>query len=73
MPQSTDTSAMRSDAVADHDDLHLVFDLAPVGLCITRKRTIQRCNTAFAAMFGYEPAELQGRSLECLYPAIFSD
>lgn len=54
--------------VADND-LGLVFDLAPVGLCISRDRIIQRCNTAFSAMFGYENHELKGRSLEILYPS----
>lgn len=51
------------------DDLGLVFDLAPVGLCISRDRIIQRCNAAFGAMFGYDPSELKGRSMEILYPS----
>lgn len=51
------------------DDPGLVFDLAPVGLCITRQRVIQRCNDAFGAMFGVEPAILQGESIEALYPS----
>jgi PAS domain S-box-containing protein len=50
-------------------DLGLVFDLAPVGLCISRDRVIQRCNAAFGAMFGYEAHELKGRSMEVLYPS----
>ena len=53
-----------------HDpDLSLAFDLAPVGLCVSRERIIQRCNDTFGAMFGFEPASLTGRSLECLYPS----
>jgi PAS domain S-box-containing protein len=51
------------------DDLRLAFDLAPVGLCVTRERVIQRTNAAFAAMFGYAGVELEGRSLLCLYPS----
>ncbi|QTN29928.1 PAS and helix-turn-helix domain-containing protein [Rhodoferax sp. AJA081-3] len=51
------------------DDLGLVFDLAPVGLCISRDRILQRCNAAFGAMFGYAPGELHGLSLEMLYPS----
>lgn len=62
-------TAASQEPVPAEDDLGLVFDLAPVGLCISRERTIQRCNAAFGAMFGYAPAELQGRSLECLYPS----
>lgn len=50
-------------------DVALAFDLAPVGLCLSRQRCIERCNTAFAAMFGYAAGELQGRSLACLYPS----
>lgn len=53
-----------------HDpDLSLAFDLAPVGLCVSRERIIQRCNDTFGAMFGFEPTSLTGRSLECLYPS----
>jgi len=51
------------------DDLALSFDLAPVGLCVSRNRIIQRCNETLAAMFGYRPAELVGQSLASLYPS----
>jgi PAS domain S-box-containing protein len=51
------------------DDIALGFDLAGVGLCISRERVIQRCNQAFGDMFGYQPEELKGRSLACLYPS----
>lgn len=51
------------------DDIALGFDLAGVGLCISRTRIIQRCNRAFGEMFGYAPAELEGCSLERLYPS----
>ena len=49
--------------------LELAFDLAPVGLCVSRDRTIQRCNDAFGAMFGFDPAKIEGHSFECLYPS----
>jgi PAS domain S-box-containing protein len=51
-------------------DLLLAFDLAPVGLCVLRNRVIQRCNEAFASMFGYAPDELAGRSTSMLYPTV---
>lgn len=51
------------------DDLELAFHLVGVGLCISRERIIQRCNQAFAEMFGYTPEALTGKSLECLYPS----
>lgn len=49
-------------------DLALAFDLAPVGLCVLRRRVVQRCNEAFASMFGYTPEELAGQSTSMLYP-----
>lgn len=61
---ASDVPAALTDA-----DVLLAFDLAPVGLCVLRQRVVQRCNEAFAAMFGYAPAELQGRSVELLYPS----
>ena len=51
------------------DDLALAFDLAPVGLCVSRERLIQRCNEALAAMFGFSVEALTGQSLACLYPS----
>lgn len=63
-PGAALAEAPRADA-----DLSLVFDLAPVGLCISRERQIERCNAAFGAMFGYAPAELTGRCFNLLYPS----
>jgi PAS domain S-box-containing protein len=56
-------------ALFSTDDLALSFDLAPVGLCVSRNRIIQRCNEAMADMFGYSPAALVGQSLASLYPS----
>ncbi len=50
-------------------DLALAFDLAPVGLCISRRRVIERCNETFATMFGFGTGDLQASSLEALYPS----
>ncbi|MGY4831709.1 LuxR C-terminal-related transcriptional regulator [Sphaerotilaceae bacterium SBD11-9] len=50
-------------------NLMLAFDMAPVGLCVSRNRIIQRCNEAYASMFGYTPEELIGRSMSVLYPS----
>jgi len=54
------------DAKARADGL-LVFELLPVGLCLTRERVIKLCNPAFAAMFGWQASELLGTSLRALY------
>lgn len=51
------------------DDLALAFDLAPVGLCVSRQRIIRRCNRTFASMFGYHVEELIGETLASLYPS----
>ena len=52
------------------DDLSLAFDLAPVGLCVSRNRVIQRCNRAFGEMFGYDAQVLAGQSMSVLYPSM---
>ena len=50
--------------------LELAFHRAPVGLCVSRHRTIEICNEAFAQMFGYAQADLMGHSLARLYPSL---
>lgn len=47
----------------------LGFTLAPMALCITHQRVIALCNPAFATLFGYDIAELQGQSIAMLYPS----
>ncbi|MBI1891183.1 MAG: PAS and helix-turn-helix domain-containing protein [Burkholderiales bacterium] len=54
---------------SEPNDFELAFQFAGVGLCISRERVIGRCNRAFADMFGYAQDELNGRSLDCLYPS----
>lgn len=51
------------------DEFELAFQYAGVGLIVSRDRVITRCNRAFAEMFGHTQGELQGRSLDCLYPS----
>jgi PAS domain S-box-containing protein len=51
------------------ETLQLAFTVAPVGLCVARDRVVDLCNDAFACMFGYEVAELQGHPLAPLYPS----
>ena len=45
--------------------LDLAFELAPVGLLVTRDRVIERCNRAFAGMFGYSRQQLVGQRWDC--------
>ncbi len=52
-----------------HDDLLLAFDMAPVGLLVSRQRTIQAYNRAFSEMFGHAPDALLDQPLAQLYPS----
>lgn len=56
---------------ATPDDLGiLAFEHAPVGLVVTESRIIKGCNPAFAQMFSYDRAELNGQSFAILYPSL---
>lgn len=50
--------------------LQLAFNLAPVGMCVSRDRVVELCNESFAQIFGYDVAELVGRPLAPLYPSL---
>lgn len=49
-------------------DYRTAFDLAPVGMVMSRHRQMVDCNRELLAMFGAEREQLIGRSLEVLYP-----
>jgi PAS domain S-box-containing protein len=49
-------------------DYEMIFQHAPVGMCISVDRVMQACNQALASMFGYERAQLDGQSFSVLYP-----
>ena len=49
-------------------DYRIAFDLAPIGLVLSRHRLIVDCNQQLAAMFGTDRHALIGRSFEVLYP-----
>lgn len=48
----------------------LAFDLAPVGLCVSRHRIVVFCNEVFARQFGYEVSELVNKPFALLYPTM---
>ena len=48
----------------------MIFERAPVGLCVSRQRVITACNEALASMFGTSTAFLTGQSLSVLYPTM---
>jgi PAS domain S-box-containing protein len=50
-------------------DYRLAFDMAPVGLALSRNRTIMDCNQHLCDMFGAERKQLVGQSFQLLYPS----
>ena len=50
-------------------DYRTAFDLAPIGLVLSRNRLIVDCNQQVLEMFGAHRDELVGRSFELLYPS----
>lgn len=53
---------------AQHINFESIFQLAPVGMCVSQNRIIQACNDELAQMFGYRKEELLGLSFLVLYP-----
>ncbi len=51
-------------------DYRLAFDLAPLGLALSRDRIMVDCNQALCEMFGMERDQLVGQSFQILYPSI---
>lgn len=49
-------------------DYRVAFDLAPIGLVLSRNRLMVDCNRAALAMFGAQREQLVGHSFEVLYP-----
>lgn len=50
-------------------DYQLAFDLAPVGLVLSRNRSIVDCNQHLCEMFGADREQLMGQSFLVLYPS----
>lgn len=51
-------------------DYRLAFDMAPVGLALSRNRMIVDCNIHLCEMFGTERSHLIGQSFQVLYPSV---
>ena len=51
-------------------DYRLAFDLAPVGLALSRNRTMVDCNRHLCEMFGASRELLVGQSFLVLYPSV---
>ncbi len=50
-------------------DYQLAFNLAPVGLVLSRNRTMVDCNQRLCEMFGATRDQLVGQSFQILYPS----
>jgi len=50
--------------------MQMAFDLAPVGLCVSRHRVVVFCNEVFARQFGYAVQELLDAPFAILYPSL---
>ena len=50
-------------------DYRLAFDLAPIGMVLSRNRTIVDCNLRVCEMFGVGKDQLIGQSFKLLYPS----
>jgi PAS domain S-box-containing protein len=56
-------------APAPDVDYRLAFELAPLGLALSRQRIMVDCNQALCDMFGASREQLVGQSFEILYPS----
>ncbi len=50
-------------------DYRTAFDLAPIGMVLSRNRLMVDCNRQMLAMFGAQREQLIGLSFEVLYPS----
>ncbi len=50
-------------------DYRLAFDMAPVGLALSRQRIMVDCNQVLCEMFGASKDQLVGQSFQLLYPS----
>lgn len=50
-------------------DYQLAFDLAPLGMALSRQRMMVDCNRALCEMFGATREQLMGQSFQMLYPS----
>lgn len=51
-------------------DYRLAFEHAPVGMVVSRNRTIVACNAEVCEMFGAQAEQLVGQSFSVLYPSV---
>ncbi|MBC3812258.1 MULTISPECIES: LuxR C-terminal-related transcriptional regulator [Undibacterium] len=50
-------------------DFEVIFQQAPIGMCVSQNRIIYACNDDLAQMFNYKKEDLIGQSFQILYPS----
>ena len=55
---------------ANDIDYRLAFDLAPIGMVLSRNRTMVDCNQRVCEMFGVSREQLIGQTFQLLYPSV---
>lgn len=64
-----DSAAGEVTNVAARVDYRLAFELAPIGLVLSRNRSIVDCNTRLCEMFAQSRELLVGQTFQVLYPS----
>jgi diguanylate cyclase (GGDEF)-like protein/PAS domain S-box-containing protein len=63
MEDVTEDRMMRDALEQSTAELGAIFDAALIGITVLRDRRIMRCNPRFEELFGYDPAEMIGKSI----------
>lgn len=69
MADRTEDAQEPLSAAAPQADYRLAFDLAPIGMVLSRQRIMVDCNQRLCEMFGAGRDELLGQSFRILYPS----
>lgn len=65
---ATERKRHQDEAARQQSELDAVFQAVPVGICHLKNRVFIRVNKIFCDYLGYQPEDLIGRVISCLYP-----
>jgi len=65
---ATERKRLLDEDARQQGELDAVFQAVPVGICHLKNRVFIRVNKIFCDYLGYQPEELIGRAISCLYP-----
>jgi diguanylate cyclase (GGDEF)-like protein/PAS domain S-box-containing protein len=63
----TELKAKEREVSAALAEQQLIFDSVSEGIALVKNRTLQKCNSKLAEMFGYRPAEIHGQPTVLFY------